>query len=142
MEQDKVAQKEVKTLASNDTFLRWQDLGNRLKVAYSAKFGYENKEFNALVDRNITVCENLTLGIGANTKGSSELWLKNMAHLCEITYDVPLSEHRTNWKPWQALACICAAIIIFVLILRIKPATFSNGIHYSWYPTRVITTTP
>ena len=74
-------------------YKRWDDFGNRLKLAYTAKFGGENKEFNEEVNNRILQCKTMKVGIGSNTKGSAERWLKEYAHMVEIPFVIPEEEH-------------------------------------------------
>lgn len=73
----------------------WEDFGERLKVAYAAKFGGDNPAFNQEVDAMILQCKTMKKGIG-DTKKSAELRLKNYAHMCEIPFVIPEEEHLTE----------------------------------------------
>jgi hypothetical protein len=72
---------------------KWADFGNRMKAAYTAKFGYENTGFNEEVDQHIAVMH--TLGKGY-TKSLNEDWLKRMAKFVEIPYIIPEEEHESE----------------------------------------------
>jgi len=74
-------------------YKRWDDFGNRLKLAYTAKFGGENPAFNQEVDAMILQCKTMKKGIGNDTKRSAEMRLKQYAHMCEIPFVIPEEEH-------------------------------------------------
>jgi hypothetical protein len=67
----------------------WDALGNRMKEAYSAKFGGENPAFNTEVDAHIKIMK--TLGKGA-TKGMTWYWLRSRCKFVEIPCVVPEEE--------------------------------------------------
>lgn len=73
--------------------LRWNDFGNRMKVAYTAKFGGENVEFNKEVDMHINAVRVLS---GGATKKIDMDWLKRMAKFVEIPFVIPEEELRTE----------------------------------------------
>jgi len=73
--------------------LHWKAFGNRLKVAYEAKFGYPNPEFNKMVDQHIKIMESMGRGY---TKGIAEDWLKQMAKFTEVPFAVPDEERLTE----------------------------------------------
>jgi|WetSurMetagenome_2_1015567.scaffolds.fasta_scaffold68395_5 hypothetical protein len=72
-------------------YKRWGDFGNRMKAAYTAKFGGENKGFNDEVDKRIAVMKSLSFKEGM-TKETTEDWLKRMAVFVEIPYVIPEEE--------------------------------------------------
>lgn len=71
--------------------LKWNDLGSRMKEAYSAKFGGENPAFNTEVDMHIHVVR--TLGKKSWTKDVNVDWVKRMCEFVEIPFIVPEEEH-------------------------------------------------
>jgi hypothetical protein len=73
--------------------LRWNDFGNRMKVAYTAKFGGENIEFNKEVDMHINAVKVLGNGF---TKNIDIDWLKRMAKFVEIPFVIPEEEQRSE----------------------------------------------
>jgi len=62
---------------------KWIIYGERMKRAYRAKFGYDNKGFNEEVDQHILTMR--TLDEGA-TRDINEDWLKRMAKFVEIKW--------------------------------------------------------
>lgn len=70
-------------------YKKWRAFGNRMKEAYTAKFGYPNPGFNEEVDQHIKAME--VLGHG-DTKHINEDWLKRMAKFVEIPYVIPEEE--------------------------------------------------
>lgn len=74
-------------------YLKWKAFGNRMKVAYEAKFGYINTGFNQEVDQHIKAME--VLGKGS-TKTINEDWLKRMAKFVEIPYVIPEEEYQSE----------------------------------------------
>lgn len=85
------------------TLKLWEDFGNRLKLAYTAKFGGENPAFNQEVDSMILQCKTLKKGIGSSAKTSAEMRLKEYAHMCEIPYIIPEEEHLSEVEKTEAL---------------------------------------
>ena len=81
----------------------WDDFGNRLKLAYTAKFGGENPAFNQEVDSMILQCKTLKKGIGSSAKTSAEMRLKEYAHMCEIPYIIPEEEYLSEVEKTEAL---------------------------------------
>lgn len=69
--------------------LKWNTLGNRIKEAYKAKFGYENLEFNKEVDLHIKAVKALGRGY---TKSLDTDWLKIMCSFVEVPFIVPEEE--------------------------------------------------
>lgn len=70
--------------------LKWRSFGNRMKEAYTAKFGYPNPAFNQEIDQHIKAVE--TLGKGY-TKSIDMDWLKRMAEFTEIPFIIPEEEY-------------------------------------------------
>ncbi len=70
--------------------MMWEAYGNRLKEAYSAKFGGENTAFNDEVDMRIKVMK--TLGRGYTKKVHKD-WLKRTAKFVEIPWAIPEEEY-------------------------------------------------
>lgn len=66
--------------------LKWKAFGNRIKVAYSAKFCGENTAFTEEVDQLILAME--SLGNGA-TKKTQLGRLKRLAKFVEVPFAVP-----------------------------------------------------
>lgn len=58
----------------------WVMYGNRLKLAYASKFGYENNGFNQEVDQRVGVMMNNGAGF---TRGLAKNWLKRMHRFTE-----------------------------------------------------------
>ena len=71
------------------TYLKWRAFGNRLKAAYTAKFGGENIGFNQEVDQRINVMRSLGKG---STKSLAEDWLKRIAKFVEVPWAIPVEE--------------------------------------------------
>ncbi len=72
---------------------KWAAFGNRLKTAYTAKFGYPNPAFNDEVDQHIRVMRTMRKHTEALTKELSEDWLKRAARMVEVPYVIPSEEH-------------------------------------------------
>lgn len=72
----------------------WSAFGTRMKVAYTAKFGYPNPAFNEEVDRHIRIMR--AMSSKELTKKMSEDWLKRMSKFVGIKYVVPEEEHLTE----------------------------------------------
>jgi len=70
-------------------YYKWNAFGNRLKLAYTAKFGGENPAFNSEVDGHIKVLQALGKGY---TKSQAEDWLKRMAKFVEVPWAIPDEE--------------------------------------------------
>jgi hypothetical protein len=85
-------------------YKRWDDFGNRLKLAYAAKFGGENLAFNQEIDSRILQCKTMKKGMNADTKGAAERWLKQYAHMCEIPYVIPEEEHLSEVEKTKEFA--------------------------------------
>jgi len=68
---------------------RWDQLGNRMKVAYEAKFGYANEDFNSQVDSHVKAMRALGQGY---TKSIDMEWMKRMAKFVEVPWTVPEEE--------------------------------------------------
>lgn len=73
--------------------LKWNAFGNRLKAAYSAKFGGDNKGFDDEVDEHIKAVKALGKGF---TKSIDVDWLKRMAKFVEIPFVIPEEEYRSE----------------------------------------------
>jgi len=73
--------------------LKWSAFGNRMKVAYSAKFGGDNPGFDEEVDAHIKAVKALGKGF---TKSVDMDWLKKMAKFVEIPFVVPEEEYRSE----------------------------------------------
>ena len=80
--------------------LRWREFGNRLKVAYVAKFGYENIAFNEEVDNHTRIMRTMS---NMDTKQSAEDWLKRMAHMVEVKYVIPEEEYLSETEKTKQL---------------------------------------
>ena len=80
---------------------KWKDFGNRLKLAYAAKFGGENKAFNDEVDAHIKVMRVMSKGY---TKSLDEDWLKRMSRFVEVEYIIPEEEHLSEVEKTEELA--------------------------------------
>ena len=74
-------------------YLHWNAFGNRLKVAYEAKFGYPNPEFNKEVDQHIKIMESMGKGY---VKEIAEDWLKRMAKFVGVPFAVPAEERMSE----------------------------------------------
>jgi hypothetical protein len=74
-------------------YLKWNSFGERMKAAYAAKFGGENKEFNSEVDMHINAMK--ALGSG-QTKSVNMDWLKRMAKFVEIPFVIPEEEYMSE----------------------------------------------
>ncbi len=70
-------------------YKKWRAFGNRLKEAYTAKFGYPNPGFEQEVDQHIRAMEALGHGY---TKSLDEDWLKRMAKFVEVPWAIPEEE--------------------------------------------------
>jgi hypothetical protein len=70
-------------------YQKWGAFGNRMKAAYSSKFGGDNPAFSQEVDQHIKAMQALGKG---TTKTINEEWLKRMAKFVEIPYVVPEEE--------------------------------------------------
>jgi hypothetical protein len=66
--------------APSEQFDYWEAYGNRLKEAYSAKFGGENKGFNDEVNNRIVIMQKLKHGF---TNTIAYDWLKRMKKFTE-----------------------------------------------------------
>ena len=86
-----------------ETIKLWEDFGNRLKLAYTAKYGGENTAFNQEVDNMILQCKTLKKGIGSSAKTSAEMRLKEYAHMCEIPYVIPEEEYLSESEKTKEL---------------------------------------
>ena len=71
----------------------WQDMGERLKKGYLAKFEYLNPAFVEEVDRHI---KDVKVG---NNKQASRDWLKRMAHLAGVRFEEPIFLFPVKEKP-------------------------------------------
>ncbi len=76
-------------------YKRWDAFGNRMKLAYSAKFHGKNPAFNEAVDRHILAVKVLGKGY---TKDINIQWLKRMAKFVEIPWAIPEEEKWTEVK--------------------------------------------
>ena len=70
-------------------YKKWDSFGNRMKVAYSAKFGGENPAFNEAVDQHIKAVK--VFGKGYSKERNIQ-WLKRMAKFVEIPWAIPVEE--------------------------------------------------
>jgi len=84
-------------------YKRWGDFGNRMKLAYTAKFGGENSGFNEEVDQHIAIMRALTKSSGT-TKEIAEDWLKRMAQFVEIAYVIPDEENESEEDKTEELS--------------------------------------
>lgn len=85
-------------------YLNWNAFGNRLKLAYTAKFGGENPQFNEAVDQHIQIVRTLSLGTETGTKKMAEEWLKRMAHMVEVKFSIPEEEYMSETEKTKMLA--------------------------------------
>lgn len=76
-------------------YKKWDAFGNRMKVAYSAKFGGKNPAFNEAVDQHILAVKVLGKGY---TKDINIQWLKRMAKFVEIPWAIPEEEKWSEVK--------------------------------------------
>jgi hypothetical protein len=74
-------------------YKKWDAFGNRMKLAYSAKFGGKNPAFNNAVDQHILAVKVLGKGY---TKNINMQWLKRMAKFVEIPWAIPEEERLTE----------------------------------------------
>ena len=74
-------------------YKKWETFGNRLKEAYTAKFGYPNPAFEKEVDQHVLAMRALGKG---DTKAVNEDWLRRMAKFVEVPWAVPEEEHLTE----------------------------------------------
>jgi hypothetical protein len=81
---------------------KWRDFGERLKVAYEAKYGYRNTAFDEEVDRHVLVMRAITGG--RYSKSLSETWLKRVAHMVEVSYAIPEEEEMSEEDKTEMLA--------------------------------------
>ena len=70
---------------------KWQDFGNRLKEAYSAKFGGPNPAFSEEVDLHIKAVR--TMGGKSYSKDLNLDWLRRMAEFVEVPWSIPEEEY-------------------------------------------------
>ena len=84
-------------------YKRWDDFGNRLKLAYTAKFGGENLAFNQEIDAMILQCKTLSVKSG-DTKINAENRLRRYAHMVEVPYIIPEEEHLSETEKTEELA--------------------------------------
>lgn len=70
-------------------YKRWDSFGNRMKVAYEAKFGYSNSAFNKEVDQHVLAMRALGKGY---TKDIDKAWMKRMAKFVEVPFIIPEEE--------------------------------------------------
>jgi len=76
-------------------YKKWDAFGNRMKVAYSAKFGGKNPAFSEAVDQHITAVKVLGKGY---TKDINIQWLKRTAKFVEIPWAIPEEERWSEVK--------------------------------------------
>lgn len=74
-------------------YKKWDAFGNRMKLAYSAKFGGKNPAFNNAVDQHILAVKVFGKGY---TKDINIQWLKRMAKFVEIPWAIPEEERLTE----------------------------------------------
>ena len=84
-------------------YKKWEDFGNRLKLAYAAKFGGENSAFNKEIDDMVLQCKTMKKGIGDSTKSNAEMRLKRYAHMVEVPYIIPEEEHLSEVEKTEEL---------------------------------------
>jgi hypothetical protein len=70
-------------------YKRWDSFGNRMKVAYSAKFGGRNPAFDEAVDQHVLAMKSLGKGY---TKTIDKEWMKRMAKFVEVPFVIPEEE--------------------------------------------------
>jgi hypothetical protein len=68
---------------------RWDQLGNRMKVAYEAKFGFASADFNSQVDSHVKAMRALGKGY---TKSIDMEWMRRMAKFVEVPWIIPEEE--------------------------------------------------
>ena len=71
-------------------YKRWDDFGNRLKVAYAAKFGGKNPAFDEKVEQDILAVKALGKGF---TKSINMDNLKALAKFVEVPFIIPEEEY-------------------------------------------------
>lgn len=76
-------------------YKKWDAFGNRMKVAYSVKFGGKNPAFSEAVDQHILAVKVLGKGY---TKDINIQWLKRMAKFVEIPWAIPEEEKWSEVK--------------------------------------------
>jgi len=76
-------------------YKKWDAFGNRMKVAYSAKFGGKNPAFSEAVGQHITAVKVLGKGY---TKDINIQWLKRTAKFVEIPWAIPEEEKWSEVK--------------------------------------------
>ena len=84
-------------------YKKWDDFGNRLELAYTAKFGGENLAFNQEIDAMILQCKTLSVKSG-DTKINAENRLRRYAHMVEVPYIIPEEEHLSETEKTEELA--------------------------------------
>jgi hypothetical protein len=72
-------------------YMGWISFGNRLKKAYSAKFGGDNIEFDKEVDNHVNLMR--TMGGDSTTKSIAKDWLKRTASFVEVPFKIPDEEY-------------------------------------------------
>jgi hypothetical protein len=82
LDQDSVVRKYIR-------YKRWDSFGNRMKVAYEAKFGYSNSAFDKEVDQHVLAMKSLGKGY---TKTVDKQWMKRMAKFVEVPFVIPEEE--------------------------------------------------
>jgi len=68
---------------------RWDQFGERMKVAYEAKFGFSSSDFNNQVDSHVKAMRALGKGY---TKSVDMDWMKRMAKFVEVPWAIPEEE--------------------------------------------------
>jgi hypothetical protein len=70
-------------------YKKWVSFGNRLKVAYEAKFGYRNPAFDEEIDHRVKAMRSLGKGY---TKSVNYSKLKALAKFVEVPFIIPEEE--------------------------------------------------
>ena len=85
-------------------YYKWSAYGNRLKEAYSAKFGGANPAFNVEVDMHISSVR--AMGGSSMTKETNMDWLKRMAEFVEVPWAVPNEERLSEVEKTEQYASL------------------------------------
>jgi hypothetical protein len=96
LDQDSVVRKYIR-------YKKWDSFGNRMKVAYSAKFGGRNSAFDLEVDQHVLAMKSLGKGY---TKTIDKEWMKRMAKFVEVPFIIPEEERLSEEDKTRAFGKI------------------------------------
>jgi len=85
-------------------YYKWSAYGNRMKEAYSAKFGGANPAFNVEIDMHISAVR--AMGGSSMTKETNMDWLKRMAEFVEVPWAVPGEERLSEVEKTEQYASL------------------------------------